>query len=88
MILRTFSDGLLSAADRFSERLGPLATVIDALVDRIAPKITAQAGIACGGPRCTSMCCANCSGDAKHLQVQYYGNRCQYYYVVDCTNLC
>lgn len=86
--MRTFTDSLLSAADRLSGRLGPLATLIDAIVDRIAPKATALAGIDCGGPRCTSICCANCGGDAKHLQVQYYGTRCQFYRVVDCTNLC
>jgi len=91
MSLQTFSDGLLSVVDRFSRQLGPIATLIDTIVDRVAPKATAQA--TCPPPgycyiACSPTCCANCGGDAKHYKYAYFGPGCTSRCVADCTNFC
>lgn len=89
--MNNLSDNLLSIVARFSEQLGPLATLIDTIVDRMAPKGTAQAS--CPPPgycylQCTSSCCANCSGDAKYIEYAYYGTNCASRCIANCTNLC
>lgn len=77
--MNILSNDLLSVVDRLSGRLGPVSTLIDAIVNRVAPKATAQAscpppntyvcGYQCGA------CCRNCSGDySSWIYVVYSGN--------------
>lgn len=72
--MTTFSDSLLDVVGHLSERLGPITTLVDGIVGRIAPKATAQAcsshncGITCGG------CCSNCGGDSRNWTYYLYGN--------------
>ena len=69
------SNDLLSVTNRLSERLGPVTTLIDWVLDRIAPKVTALA-IYCVPDTCgfcsttqTGICCGRCgSGD----EICYY----------------
>jgi hypothetical protein len=89
--MQALGDGLISAVDQLSSRLGPLARLIDAVVDRIAPKATVHA--TCPPPgycyiKCSTTCCANCGGDAKYFEYAYYGTGCASKCVYDCTNLC
>jgi hypothetical protein len=75
--MNPFSDTLFPVVDRLSGRLGPITALIDAIVDRIAPKAIAQASCPPAGTYlcflggCGS-CCANCSGDAKNWVRYYY----------------
>ncbi len=69
---------LLDLANRFSERLGPFTALVDGVVDRLVPKMTARAS--CPYPNCTNgiptcgACCARCSGDYFSYRYFLYGN--------------
>ena len=67
-----FSNNLLSKVNHLSANLGPVIALFDGLLDRITPKMTAQA---CGGSYCgivCGSCCRNCSGDYESITYQRY----------------
>jgi hypothetical protein len=67
--MRTLTDGILSAVGQISAKLGPLTSLMDSFVERLAPQATAQA---CTGIFCTSSC-VRCSNG--HLgEVSLYAN--------------
>lgn len=67
--MRTFTDVVFSAVGRTSTPPGPLATLMDRLVDLLAPRAVAQA---CSGIFCTSSC-TRCSNG--HLgEISLYAN--------------
>lgn len=45
--MRTFTDIVFSAMDHLSEKAGPVASLMDRVVERLAPKAQAQAGVYC-----------------------------------------
>jgi hypothetical protein len=68
----TFSNDLLSVVDRLSVRLGPVSTLIDGIIERIAPKVTALA--VCPPASCDYYCNINCCrtiNGCKHLIERY-----------------
>lgn len=73
--MTTFSDSVLNVVGHFCERLGPITTFVDVIVDRIAPKATAQACSSHNcGTWCSTNCCANCGGDYRSWYYYFYGN--------------
>lgn len=74
--MNAFNDTLLSVVDRLSRQLGPLTALIDAVADRIAPQLTAQAQCPPSGYQVCYVfcgnCCANCSGDYRQFIVYGY----------------
>lgn len=71
----TFNTTLLKTVFQLSHRLGPIASLADSIIDRLAPKATAQASCPGGwfyytcGP-----CCARCSGDSWGWTTYYYAS--------------
>lgn len=64
--MRTFTDTVFSAIDHLSGKAGPVASLMDSVVERLAPKAQAQAEVFC-----VTQCllCAT----AGHLEaVDYY----------------
>ena len=85
LTMTTFSDRLLDVVGHLSERLGSITVLVDGIVDRIAPKTTAQAcsyhncGLYCGS------CCSNCGGDYRSWTYYVYGNCGSPSVCTDCT---
>lgn len=73
----TFSNDLLSVVDRLSARLGPVTALIDGIVDRIAPKMAAQA--VCPPPSCDSYCFSTCAQVSNCNPYPTLGSRTNYY---------
>lgn len=77
--MKRVTDNLLSSVERLTGYLGPLTALFDNVVERIAPKTTAQAS--CSGyvcwTGCSVSCCAFCFlGLDWHVQTLYYANDC------------
>ena len=67
--MRTLTDVMFSAAGQLATTLGPVTSLMDGLISRLAPRGTAQA---CTGIFCTSSC-VRCSNG--HLgEVSLYAN--------------
>lgn len=62
--MKTFGNDLLSTVNRLTGHLGPVTSLLDGIIERVAPRVTAQA---CSGVLCTThycgSCCGKCSGD-------------------------
>lgn len=70
--MNTFSNNLLSSVNRISTKFNPVMKLFDDLLEKVTPKITAQA---CSGYYCTTVCgscCSNCSGDYKSITYARY----------------
>lgn len=80
--MKTFSNDLLSTVNGVIGRLGPVASLLDGIIERIAPPVTAQAcsGVLCTSKYCTT-CCANCNGDYLSLTYQAYATN-----LTNCVN--
>jgi hypothetical protein len=77
--VKIFSKDLLAIVDHLSERLGPITTLLDWVLDYIAPKTTALANT-CTPQGCfycwsipNANCCARClTGDQICWVTDYY----------------
>ncbi len=73
--MNSVTDNVLSGVERLTGYLGPLTALFDHVVERIAPKTTAQAS--CAGSvcwtACSIECCAFCFfGLDWHVKTLYY----------------
>lgn len=92
--MNTFSNTLFSAVERLSGRSGLLTRLVDALIDRIAPQVTAQAScppagyVYCGSVCDYQDCCASCNYLPRSLAYVYFApnySACEYSYA-HCTS--
>jgi hypothetical protein len=60
---------LLSLVDRFTQKLGPLSSTIDAVVGHIVPQKTASA---CAGQWCDFWCSSDACGTGQHAYYKRY----------------
>jgi len=89
----TQTDKLVTRIDQFVSRVGPINTMINAVVDRIAPKATAKACHG-GGAYCKSVrgayCWSYCDADTAckvikvYSETVWYGTNCNQ----SCFNWC
>jgi len=67
--MRTFTDTVLSVTDTISGKLGFVTTLIETVVERIAPQTTAQA---CSGLPCVDYCQGVCNHFGERYHTTYY----------------
>lgn len=65
----SFDTALLTLTDRLTSQLNPLAILADSIIERIAPKATAQAGCFFCLSHCTP---ANCAEPDKANYSEFY----------------
>lgn len=77
--MNALTDTFLSTVDRFSDHLGPVATLIDKVVDQIAPNVVAHANDCFSLIMCFGYCCpGGCPSGSTYLTtyVAYTAHGC------------
>ena len=65
--MKNLTNSTFSAIDRASSKLGPLSSLLDKVVERVVPSVTASA---CPGSECVYITCTNIR--CGHHMVGYY----------------
>lgn len=73
--MKHLTDSALNLIDRASSKLGPLSTLLDAVVEKIVPTVTASAcaGAVCAFTTCTNVHCSHFFVGTRYFSTAPHG---------------